>query len=76
MRSIFALCCLFLLASHTSAQITPVDFAKLEKTVEAELKANKTPGASVVVISGNRVLFVKGFGTASRRANTKMETSE
>jgi hypothetical protein len=32
----------------SAAQTKPVDFTELEKTVAAELKENKTPGASVV----------------------------
>jgi CubicO group peptidase (beta-lactamase class C family) len=65
MRSIFAFCCLFLLASPALAQNKSIDFAELEKTVAAELKENNTPGAAVVVISGERILFMKGFGTTS-----------
>ncbi|HEV7903033.1 MAG TPA: serine hydrolase domain-containing protein [Pyrinomonadaceae bacterium] len=65
MRSIFALCCLLLFAIPMAAQTKPVDFAELEKTIAAELKENKTPGASVVVVSGDRILFAKGFGTTS-----------
>lgn len=65
MRSIFVVCCLFLFAVPAAAQNKPVDFAELEKTVAAELKENNTPGASVVVISGERILFMKGFGTTS-----------
>jgi CubicO group peptidase (beta-lactamase class C family) len=65
MRSIFACCCLFLFAVQTAAQNKQIDFAELENTVAAELKENKTPGAALVVISGERVLFIKGFGTTS-----------
>lgn len=66
MRSIFTLGLLLLCAvSAAAAQNGSVNFAELEKIVEAELKENKTPGASIVVISGDRVLFVKGFGATS-----------
>lgn len=54
-----------LLLSIVSAQTKTIDFAELEKTIEAELAATKTPGASVAVISGDKVVFVKGFGTTS-----------
>jgi len=54
-----------LLISIVSAQMKTYDFAELEKTVEAELNATKTPGASVVVVSGDKVIFVKGFGATS-----------
>jgi CubicO group peptidase (beta-lactamase class C family) len=64
-RAFCALCFLLLLAVAAAAQNAAVDFAELEKTVEAELRENKTPGAAVAVISGDRVLFVKGFGATS-----------
>jgi CubicO group peptidase (beta-lactamase class C family) len=62
-----AACFALLLCAFSSvpAQIKPVDFAELEKTVEAELKETKTPGAAVVVISGDKIVFVKGFGATS-----------
>ena len=71
MRAIFALCCLFLFAIQTTAQNKSLDFAELENTVAAELKENKTPGAALVVISGDRVLFIKGFGTTSAEGGAK-----
>jgi len=64
-RAFCALCFLLLLAVASAAQNAPVDFAELEKTVEAELRENKTPGAAVAVVSGDRALFVKGFGATS-----------
>lgn len=72
MRSIFAFCCLLLLTAHTAAQNKSIDFAELEKTVAAELKENNTPGAAVVVISGERVLFIKGFGTTSAEGSASI----
>jgi CubicO group peptidase (beta-lactamase class C family) len=42
-----------------------IDLAELEKTIDAELAAAKTPGAAVVVISGDKVVFAKGFGKTS-----------
>lgn len=54
-----------LLVSTISAQTKTFDFAELERVAEAELKETKTPGASVVVVSGDKVVFVKGFGTTS-----------
>lgn len=48
-----------------AAQAKTIDFAELEKTVEAEIKANKTPGAAIAVVSGDRVVFAKGFGVTS-----------
>lgn len=65
-RTIFAsvLLC-FVAFQATAAPNRSVNFAELERAIEAELKENRTPGASVAVISGDRVLFVKGFGATS-----------
>jgi CubicO group peptidase (beta-lactamase class C family) len=60
--SIFALA---LLALSSAAQTRPTDFAGLEKTIADELAATKTPGAAVAIISDDRVIFAKGFGTTS-----------
>lgn len=54
---------LFLSALHFSAQT--VDYAELEKTIDAELKETKTPGAAVAIVAGDRVIFSKGFGATS-----------
>jgi CubicO group peptidase (beta-lactamase class C family) len=56
---------LVLLISNIPAQNKTVDFAELEKTIEAELKDAKTPGAAMAVVSGDKVVFVKGFGAMS-----------
>jgi CubicO group peptidase (beta-lactamase class C family) len=54
-----------LLVSTVSAQTKTIEFSELEKTVEAELKDTKTPGAAVAVIAGDKILFAKGFGATS-----------
>lgn len=59
-QTIFVILILF---SSFSAQT--VNFAELEKTIEDELKDTKTPGASFAVVSGDKVIFAKGFGTTS-----------
>jgi CubicO group peptidase (beta-lactamase class C family) len=41
-----------------------IDFRRLEEAVAAALKETKTPGAAVAVVSGDRVIFSKGFGVA------------
>lgn len=64
-------CCqlllVLLLAGQVSAwaQTAPPDFSALETTILAELKQTRTPGATVVVINGGRVVFAKGFGVTS-----------
>ncbi|HEX9945260.1 MAG TPA: serine hydrolase domain-containing protein [Thermoanaerobaculia bacterium] len=70
MRSRF-LCLLILLlvAPRLRAQEVP-DFSSLEKTAAEELAATRTPGAAVAVISGDRIVFSKGFGVANVETGT------
>ncbi|HET9532028.1 MAG TPA: serine hydrolase, partial [Blastocatellia bacterium] len=41
------------------------DFGELEKVILDELKENGTPGASFAIVSGDRVIYAKGFGVAN-----------
>jgi CubicO group peptidase (beta-lactamase class C family) len=60
-----------LVGSHTAlAQQKTIDFDELEATVNEELKATNTPGAAVVVIVGDRVVFAKGFGVSNIETQT------
>jgi CubicO group peptidase (beta-lactamase class C family) len=52
-------------ASLSFAQQQRVDFSQLEKVALEELKQTNTPGAAVAVVSGDRLVFAKGFGTAN-----------
>ncbi len=45
-------------------------FETLERVVRDELAATRTPGAAVAVVSGDRVIFAKGFGVANVEAGT------
>jgi CubicO group peptidase (beta-lactamase class C family) len=47
------------------AQQRSVDFAQLEQVALKELKKTNTPGAAVAVVSGDRLVFAKGFGVAN-----------
>lgn len=60
---IFAI--LFLSVVSLAAQTKTVDFAELEKTIDAELKDTKTPCAAIGIVSGDKIIFAKGFGTTS-----------
>lgn len=53
---------LALVAGTTLAQHTRRDFSELENVVLRELKETNTPGASLAIVSGDRVVFAKGFG--------------
>jgi CubicO group peptidase (beta-lactamase class C family) len=52
-------------ASLAFAQQQRVDFTQLEKVALEELKETNTPGAAVVVVSGDHLVFAKGFGLAN-----------
>jgi CubicO group peptidase (beta-lactamase class C family) len=56
---------IFILISSISAQNKAIDFVELEKTIKAELKDAKTPGAAMAIVSGDKVIFAKGFGAMS-----------
>lgn len=51
-------------ATSVSAQ-QDRDFSELEKVALAELRETGTPGAAIIIVSGDRAVFVKGFGVAS-----------
>lgn len=55
-------------ARHSRMTTQPApspDFAALEATALAEMRETRTPGAAIAVVSGDRVVFAKGFGVAS-----------
>lgn len=69
--SIFAVLAIFSGAQTVGSQvIAPEKLAEIEKAIEAEMTAAKTPGAAVAVISGDKVVFAKGFGTTSAEGGT------
>ena len=57
-------------------QAKAFDFAELERTIEAELKAGQTPGAAVAVVSGDRAVYLKGFGVTSAEEGGAPVTAE
>lgn len=67
---------IFLLFSVTHAQNKTIDFAELEKTIEAEIKEAKTPGAAVAVISGDKIVFTKGFGATNAENGNAVNAGE
>lgn len=57
-------------------QVKAIDFAELDKAVEAELKAGHTPGAAVAVVIGDRVVYAKGFGSTSAEGDGAAVTAD
>lgn len=56
-------------SGHSRLFAQTPDLNELEKVIAAELKETSTPGAAVAVVSGDRVVFLKGFGIASVETN-------
>jgi CubicO group peptidase (beta-lactamase class C family) len=46
-------------------QSSKPDFGELEKVALAELAETNTPGAAVGVVSGDRLVYAKGFGVSN-----------
>src|SRR5215468_3908962 len=53
------------LAFAQQPQPSKPDFGELEKVALAELAETNTPGAVVGVVSGDRLIFAKGFGVSN-----------
>jgi CubicO group peptidase (beta-lactamase class C family) len=47
-----------------------VDFGELEKSLLQALKKTKTPGAAVAVVSGDNLIFAKGYGVSNVETGT------
>lgn len=56
---------LVLIAEPSLAQRPRSDYRDLEKVVLDELKETSTPGAAVAIVSGDRVIYAKGFGISN-----------
>src|SRR5581483_864865 len=48
------------------------DFAEIEKAAIDELKETNTPGAMMMIISGDRVVFSKGLGSSDADTGAAM----
>ena len=53
------------LTLSAAAQVRQLDPASIERVALEELQATKTPGATVAVVSGDQVIFSRGYGVAS-----------
>jgi CubicO group peptidase (beta-lactamase class C family) len=56
--------CIVGVSQAQSRQAAP-DFAKLERIVMAELAETNTPGAALGIVSGDRLIYAKGFGVSN-----------
>lgn len=76
MKTIALTVCVLLLGFGWSSALaqTPTDFSPLEQSIQEEMKAQNVPGAQVAVISGDRVVWQKGFGVANVETNEAVTT--
>ena len=51
--------------AQVRAQTRQPDFSTLDQVVREEMKARRTPGAALVVVLGDRVVYAKGYGVTS-----------
>jgi CubicO group peptidase (beta-lactamase class C family) len=54
--------------AYASGARQKIDFGELGKVALAEMKEKSTPGAAIAIVSGDRVIYAKGFGIASVEA--------
>lgn len=62
-------------ACCVALQAAEPNFADLERTVLAELKDKRIPGCAIAVVSGERVVFAKGFGVANVETGESVHTN-
>lgn len=53
-------------------QDQPPNFTEFEKVVLEELKESNTPGATVAIVSGDRVIYTKAFGISNVETGAAM----
>ncbi|HNB53439.1 MAG TPA: serine hydrolase domain-containing protein, partial [Anaerolineales bacterium] len=51
-------------ASSTFAQSTPANFDEIDAYIRASMKAFRIPGAALVIVQGDQIVHLQGFGVA------------
>lgn len=75
-KQIFAVCAIFISiltspgqfierAGASQGATTATQFGELERVVLAELSETNAPGAAIGIVSGDQLIFAKGFGTSN-----------
>ena len=62
------------LYSECHAQTKNTDFRELEAVAAQEIKDTNTPGAAVVIVKGDRIIFAKGFGVSNIETGSPVTT--
>jgi CubicO group peptidase (beta-lactamase class C family) len=67
MKGIEILCALMaaLIAPSALAASNVTDFSALDKAIQEELNVTNTPGCAVAIVSGDKIVYAKGFGVAN-----------
>lgn len=52
-------------ASNLTNASNVTDFSSLDKTIQEELNVASTPGCAVAIVSGDKIVYAKGFGVAN-----------
>jgi CubicO group peptidase (beta-lactamase class C family) len=74
-RTFLALSLVIALASvpvSFAVQEDKPDFSQLDKVILEELKETNTPGATVAIVSGERVIYTKAFGVSNVETGAPM----
>jgi len=51
--------------AQTDGALSAAAMARIDSVAQAELAQTRTPGASLVIVRGDRVVYAKGYGVAS-----------
>ncbi len=67
MRGMEILCVMLMAAitASSASSSTVTDFSQLDKAIQEELKTTNTPGCAVAIVSGDKIVYAKGFGVAN-----------
>jgi CubicO group peptidase (beta-lactamase class C family) len=65
-------CCRAGSTASFAVQEQQPDFSQLEKVVLEELRETNTPGATVAIVSGERVIYTKAFGISNVETGAPM----
>ncbi|HZM87977.1 MAG TPA: serine hydrolase domain-containing protein [Blastocatellia bacterium] len=69
---VILLLCLSAGPATLAVQEQPPDFSQLERVLLDELKETNTPGATVAIISGDRIIYKKAFGISNVETGAPM----
>lgn len=74
------LCCISLLFNniytvYASTNSQDSQFSNIDKFVKAEMKAIRIPGLSLGIVKGNKIIYLKGYGTSDTKGTIMSPTT-